>query len=60
MNALLRLPAVLQITGHSRSAWYRDIKEGRAPRPIKRGKVSLWPLHEVMAIVDKAIAEGRR
>lgn len=25
MNALLRLPAVLQITGHSLSSWYRDV-----------------------------------
>lgn len=32
---LLRLPQVLEIIPVSRSTWYRGMKEGRYPQPIK-------------------------
>lgn len=41
--SLLRLPDVLRRTGYSRAGWYKAIAEGRAPQPLKRGAVSLWP-----------------
>ena len=36
-DALMRLPAVLQVFPVSRSGWYAGIKEGRYPAPIKLG-----------------------
>ena len=42
MTELLPLKSVLARTGYGRTMWYRAIKAGRAPRPIKRGKKSLW------------------
>lgn len=42
--------------GDSNSEWYRQIARGTAPRPIKRGKSSLWPAHEIDALVAARIA----
>lgn len=53
---LLRLAGVLAMTGHSESSWYRAMAEGSAPRPLKRGAVSLWPESEIAAYVRRQIA----
>jgi len=50
---LLRLAAVLEMTGHSESSWYRAMQDGSAPRPLKRGAVSLWPESEIAAYVQQ-------
>jgi predicted DNA-binding transcriptional regulator AlpA len=55
-ESLLRLTAVLDRTGHSRSSWYAEILAGRAPRPVKRGKASLWLESEVQAVIDRDAA----
>ena len=55
-ESLLRLPEVLRRTGHSRSSWYAEVLAGRAPRPVKRGKASLWLESEVQAVIDRDAA----
>lgn len=55
--SLLALPAVMQITGHCRSGVYKAIKAQLLPHPVKVGRASRWPEHEVLA-VRAAIVRG--
>ena len=50
MARMLRLPAVLQRTGQSRSALYALMAAGRFPRPLRIGaRAVAWLEHEVEA-----------
>ena len=56
-TAILRLPAVLDKRGRSRSAHYLDIQEGLFTRPVSIGSRAVgWPEHEVEAINAARIA----
>ena len=54
---LLRLPAVLALTGFSRPTIWRRIKEGKFPKPVYPfgGRSSAWPEDEVLAVINAAI-----
>ncbi|MCG8006858.1 MAG: AlpA family phage regulatory protein [Candidatus Thiodiazotropha lotti] len=57
MYKLLRLPAVLEKRGRSRSAHYLDIQAGLFTLPVLLGARSVgWPDHEVEAINAARIA----
>lgn len=47
---LLRLEVVLERHGSSRSRFYDAITKGMMVPPVKRGKISLWPAHEIEAL----------
>jgi predicted DNA-binding transcriptional regulator AlpA len=51
MTELLPLKSVLARTGYGRTMWYRAIKAGQAPRPIKRGKKSLWVSDDIDGLI---------
>jgi prophage regulatory protein len=54
---LLRLKYVLNDRGRSRSAHYRDIKQGLFTKPVQIGpRAVAWPAHEVAAINAARIA----
>jgi prophage regulatory protein len=54
---MLRLPALIERTGESRSSIYRRTKDGTFPPPVKLGpRVSAWPAHEADAISRARIA----
>ena len=54
---LLRLPAVLALTGSSRTRIYEKIQEGLFVSPIKIGRrASAWPSNEVDALINAWIA----
>ena len=56
-STILRLPAVLDKRGRSRSAHYLDIQEGLFTRPVSIGSRAVgWPEHEVDAINAARIA----
>ena len=53
---VLRLPAVLERTGYSRSGLYARISAGLFPRPIALGaRASAWPEHEIDAVLAAQI-----
>ncbi|MCF7997091.1 MAG: AlpA family phage regulatory protein [Chromatiaceae bacterium] len=57
-NRVLRLPAVLDRTGYSRSRLYARISDGLFPRPISLGpRVAAWPEHEVDAVIAAHVRE---
>lgn len=53
---LLRLPAVLDARGVEHSQHYVDIKAELFTKPVKVGRVALWPENEVAALNAARIA----
>lgn len=60
MTELLPLKSVLARTGYGRTMWYRAIKAGRAPRPIKRGKRSLWVSDDIDSLIRAEVAAAKQ
>ena len=60
INSLIRLPEVLAQTGYNKSDWYRVVREGIAPEPIRRGRISLWSQKEISDFIQKEIQEAPR
>lgn len=59
MTELLPLKSVLARTGYGRTMWYRAIKDGRAPRPIKRGKRSLWVSDDIDSLIRSEVEAAK-
>jgi prophage regulatory protein len=54
---ILRLPAVVAMTGTSRSSVYLRIANGLFPRPVRVGSRAVgWPASEIAAINNARIA----
>lgn len=57
MEKILRLPAVVELTGKTRSPLYADIQAGLFVRPIKLGlRAAGWPESEVECVILARIA----
>jgi prophage regulatory protein len=57
MEKILRLPAVIERTGKTRSPLYADIQAGLFVRPIKLGpRAAGWPESEVGRVIEARIA----
>jgi prophage regulatory protein len=58
---ILRLPAVKQSTGLSRSTIYLRVAQGTFPQPVGLGGRSVgWLEHEVEEWVQRRISESRK
>ena len=58
VRRFLRLPAVIEATGYSRSTIYEKIKQGKLPRPVKLdpdGKAVGWWEDEIEALQKRAV-----
>ena len=59
-DKFLRLPAVKEITGRSRSSIYADMETGDFPKSIKTGPQSIaWLESELEAWMDDRIEKSR-
>ena len=57
MNRLLRVPALLHLTGFSRSTLYARCKVGLYPRPVTLGeRMSVWPESEIVAMNNATVS----
>ena len=52
---LLLLPEVRSRTGKATSTIYAEMAAGTFPRPLKRGRQSVWIESEVQAVIDLEI-----
>lgn len=58
MTTLLRLPAVKNRTGLSRSKIYELLESGSFPKPVKlSGRLNAWSDHEIDAWIKARLAE---
>lgn len=54
-SRLLDLPRVLDLAGIGRTYWFKAIKEGAAPKPIRIGKRTFWRQADIEHwVADKA------
>lgn len=53
---LERLPAVLARRGDAKSSLYLAIQRGEWTRPIRLGRASTWPAHEVQSLLAAHVA----
>lgn len=54
VEGYLRLPQVLEIIPVSRSTWYRGMKTGRYPQPVKLGaRATGWKIEAVKNCVSE-------
>lgn len=59
-HRILRLPAILKITGLSRSTIYFRISQGRFPKPISLGGRAVgWLENEIEAWIQNQIQQSR-
>lgn len=58
-DRLLRLPAVLLLTGRGRTVTLDDVKAGRFPTPIKIGRATLWSEREIHGWIADRIRTAR-
>lgn len=58
LQRLLRLPHLKESLGEGATRIYDDIKQGLVTPPLKKGRSSVWPEHEIVAI-QKAIIAGK-
>lgn len=57
-SAMLRLPAVLALTGHGRSSWYEQVAAGLAPKPVRIGpRATAWRVGDLRAWLAACQAE---
>lgn len=61
MTRLMRFEELTRRTGHSRSRLYREIKEGKFPKPVKVGPHAVaWLESEVDDWIAARVAERDR
>ncbi|MBL8352646.1 MAG: AlpA family phage regulatory protein [Burkholderiaceae bacterium] len=58
-DRLLRLPAVLLLTGRGRTVTLDDVKAGRFPAPIRVGRATLWSEREIQGWIADRIRTAR-
>ncbi len=58
-RGFLRLPQVLEIIPISKSSWWKGIKEGRFPKPVKLSeRTSAWLRTDIDALCDRFAVEA--
>ncbi len=56
-NTLIRLPQVLALVPVSRATWWKGVKDGRYPQPIKLGpRTTAWRKKDIMQLVEHGIS----
>ena len=53
---LLRIKDVIQKTGLARATIYYRVKENLFPEPVKLGRISLWPEHEIDIVINEIVS----
>ena len=61
MTRIIKLPEVLEITKVSKGTWYKEIRKGNAPKPIKLGERSVaWVLDDVNEWLEQRIKQSKQ
>ncbi len=52
-TGFLRIKQLLVFIPVSRSTWWRGVKEGRFPKPVKLGCCTFWKAEDIHALLEK-------
>lgn len=58
-DRFLRLTAVMEMTGRSRTSTLDDVRAGKFPQPVKLGGVTVWLESEVQAWMAERVRQAR-
>ncbi len=51
---LIRLPEVLHFIPVGKSTWWRGVKSGRYPQPVKLGaRITAWRSEDIRALIEQ-------
>jgi prophage regulatory protein len=57
---LIRLSAVLERMPISKSTWWRGVKTGKYPQPVKLGeKITCWKLDDILKLVEQGAPSSK-
>lgn len=49
-----RIPEILELFPVSRSTWWKGVKEGRYPQPVKLGpKMTAWKIADIYKLIEE-------
>jgi prophage regulatory protein len=51
-NSLLRFKQIKEIIPMCKVTWYKLVREGRVPKPVKIGRASYWRYKDILSFVD--------
>ncbi len=52
-NGLLRVKQVLRLVPVSRSSWWKGVREGRYPKPVKLSeRVTCWRASDIRKLIE--------
>ena len=55
-DPLLTASECSEIIGISEPTWWRWVREGTAPKPVKLGRGSRWPRSDPLGMIERAKA----
>lgn len=62
-EGFVRLPIILYVLGIGKTTWWRGVKSGRFPKPVKLGiRTSAWRVEHIRALIadpTKGAADGQ-
>ncbi len=60
-NGYIRLPQIRKsYVPVSQATWWRWIKDGRAPQPVKIGGITMWRSKDIRTFLDAVPEDGNR
>ncbi|MFZ2958012.1 MAG: AlpA family phage regulatory protein [Candidatus Ozemobacteraceae bacterium] len=58
-NQLLRARTVFEMVGIGRTSLYAKLKKGEFPKPIRVGTTVRWLMADILAYIEKLVADTR-
>ncbi len=55
-DALLRFSEFEKMIPLRKSAWWRGVKEGKFPQPVKLGKTTAWRAKDIKKLLEQGAA----
>ncbi|PKL50483.1 MAG: transcriptional regulator [Candidatus Riflebacteria bacterium HGW-Riflebacteria-2] len=52
-TGFLRLKQILVFIPVCKAAFYKEMKAGRYPKPVKQGRSSLWRVEDIKALINQ-------
>jgi prophage regulatory protein len=58
-TGFIRLSQILELIPVSRSSWWRGVKEGRFPQPVKlAARTTAWRAEDIRSLIDSYALDG--
>ncbi len=53
LQGFIRLPAIIKLLGIGKTSFYKGVREGRFPKPVKIGpRTSAWRVQDIRSLIE--------